>query len=486
MNRTLHRLTALILSMLTLLAFSVPVYAEGHTGGNKIGLMRSLFQKQDPVNSFMQLVKGGEYKKAIQIYLDEVDGNSYSEMECREQLVNYLDETWAGYLAETVSESKMESVLQTLEKMDLQLGLLWAEIQAIRWVFSDIALSKAYYQEGIRELEAHHYEYALAAFDRVIPEDTKNYADALEKFDQAAEYYLEEITQSIHTAIQNGEYDIAETLLISAEETIGYWHPELHILESELSDARFQAEMIQYAKNNDFIGMNGAYQKALNQGTSIPAEIASLYTELRSKYRTTIIENSISAYKDHGSDAALSIIQDGLTVLPEDEDLLRYEEKYRSCVTIKLKDKKTKMVFSESKKGFSINGQRWDDYGNEYSGSFLLRGCRGDENPYVVMSLDRKYSRFKAVCFSSSRNNFGSHDPRNFGRAELVIYADGVEVFHSRAVDRETEAFEFELNVTDVKLLKFEIHCLDEEYAQINIAEGELSKVLSDAELYDR
>ena len=104
-----------------------------------------------------------------------------------------------------------------------------------------------------------------------------------------------------------------------------------------------------------------------------------------------------------------------------------------------------------------------DSYGNSYSGNIV--NMEASRNSYAVYNLDGEYTRFSGKIVIAE-------DVYTDCVMDIAIYGDGRELYSKAGLTRQTEAHDFDLDVTGVGTL--EIRSSGEEY--ISLAEAEFTK----------
>lgn len=104
-----------------------------------------------------------------------------------------------------------------------------------------------------------------------------------------------------------------------------------------------------------------------------------------------------------------------------------------------------------------------DSYGNSYSGNIV--NMESSRNSYAVYNLDGEYARFSGKIVIAE-------DVYTDCVMDIAIYGDGRELYSKAGLTRQTEAQDFDLDVTGVGTL--EIRSSGEEY--ISLAEAEFTK----------
>lgn len=426
------------------------------------------------VSAFKKQVKNGQYNDAIETYSSSIDGDSKKEVEAANYLKEYLSTSWEGYLSGSVSDSEFDAILQTVSKIDQKINKLGWDLKEIQASYPEIAASRKAYQAGVEQMESGDYEAAISSFSEVDDADDKIYEQAREQYQQTVELYLSQIDDEVRLNVSAGDYDAALTILSTAYRTIGY-HAKLEELKRHVYTTKFENNMNLYASENNYPAISYLYREALSDGyTEISAGMTKLFSEQEQLYRQTIIEKSISAYKSNGYEAAIPVISEGLSVLPDDSQLLKYDNLYKLCVPVSL-DSVITLKGSLSASQNSVT----DLYGNTYYGYivFSLNDSKAGRHSEVELFLDGQYTRLTATCIPQTDSDT---------TLQLIIYADDVEVFNSRMMEQTTKPIMIDVNVTNVRNLRIEAagaNISGLEWPKIYLANSTLTRELTDEEL---
>ena len=431
------------------------------------------------VDKFKTQVQNNQYLDALDTYSKKIYGNSALELEAANFLKEYLNSAWQGYLAETVSSAEFEAILQTIERIDESINKLGWTIREIQVDYPEVAASKEAYQKGVEKMEGGDLEGALASLSQVDSVDQKNYQDAQTRLEQVEALYIREIVQTAQGKIDAGDYSGAMTIVQTAERTIGY-RSEFNELRGGIATAEFEKKMNLLAEENDFSSMYALYNEALDDiDCTISAAMTNLLAEAQQRFRQDIIDRSVTAYKSSGYEAAIPIINEGLSVLSEDEKLLKYYELYKSCIPVYLTD----LPVIDKQWGawddiiIQSNDSVTDAYYNDYHGYIKLVEGNASYPVSVEFLLNRSYTTIQAKCFVNP--NAVVTDG-----IQICIYADDILVYSSGEMSKKTDAKSIELDVTSVRVLKVEINSPSgQPHIGAYVAEPILSRTLTDTDL---
>lgn len=423
---------------------------------------------------FEEKVRDNDYQGALEVYEKKISGNSKKEVEAAEFLEEYLEAAWQSYLDETMSKTDFDAVLQTVQKIDRKLDILGRSLSEIENEYPEVSESKEAYQEGIEALENGDYEVAMTSFAQVSPADEKNYEAAQDRYAEAEEAYLGTITDAVREKLNAADYDGAANLIRAAERTVGM-QSQFESLKKEIATTRFEMQMRAHADSGNFASMEALYDQALSDDYCvISADMTQLYSEAQQAFREDIIDRSINAYKNNGYESAIAVISEGLAAMPNDNDLQRYYELFFSCSPRTILD----LNIIDTCGSVDRFDSRADVFGNIYSNCCLYDYDYWvfQSNPtYQELLLGGSYSTFSGSVFVDSETNRDSV-------ISLKIYADGVPVFDSGAMNRQTDAKSFSIDVSNVRIIKIEANFSSA--GKIVLGDTVLTRTLTDAELY--
>ena len=403
----------------------------------------------NPVEKFKTQVKANQYNDAIETFTNKIDGNALLETEAAEYLKEYLNDSWQSYLDEKISKKDFDVILLTVQRIGESVGSIGRDLEEIEEEYPIVVLSKESYQNGLSQMLDEDYEAAMESFSQVTPTDKKNYQDAEIKYNQAQEQYIKAIVATSIEKMNMGDFDGAANIIDSAEQTIGY-ETAFENAKTKIATNYFEAQMKVFDESENFDSMYSLYNQALeNEYCVISAEMTTIFSDCQQKYRQNIIERSINAYKTSGYKAAVPIINEGLAVMPEDDKLLYYYELYSSCAPVSINDLKevdeyTGSIWSEV---YSRSYEE-DAFGNQYQNCYFYWAYYSDL-AYNELLLDGLYSSLSAKVFVTENTSRDSV-------VRMKIYADGVPVFDSGLIDRQTNALSVNLDLRNVRLLKIE------------------------------
>ncbi|MCD8126764.1 MAG: hypothetical protein LUD82_04605 [Clostridiales bacterium] len=271
---------------------------DGETGSTQTAT-----DADSAVTEFETSAKAGEYRDVIDLYTSEIEGSTSAESE----VVSFLED-WMVEIAENICDgdgvisSDYKDEMYTLLKINDSLALINT---------SNLLL----WQSGIEDYNEGDYESAVVSLNEIAEDDIDT--DAVENFKAAvSEKYVESVVQKAWAYIDAGEYTSAVDLLNAMQ----YTDDTVAEIMTEAMTARFEEAM---ESETDFATIKGLYEAALdNQYIEVSADMTELYAAAETSYREGVIA-SVADYMDSFAfGSALTLLDEALTVLENDDQLL--------------------------------------------------------------------------------------------------------------------------------------------------------------------
>lgn len=176
-------------------------------------------------------------------------------------------------------------------------------------------------------------------------------------------------------------------------------------------------------------------------------ELIAAYNSYSDSYTQIVVSNADTLFAERKMDEALAEVEAGLQVLPDSKVL---------------KDKKAELVASKPISITTlkeINNEYWtwneydatDTFGNNYADKCNYFVGTNFNKRSVEYRPNKEYGLLTGIAAPSN----GLRDDVS---VTLRIYADDELVYTSPVVNRKTEAFRFEVDLTDVEFIKIEIN----------------------------
>lgn len=190
------------------------------------------------------------------------------------------------------------------------------------------------YELGLFYYEREEYEKAIQTLDKV--KDTSDfYADAMKLRAEVADGYRSSLTDTAKTYVDNGDYKLAIDILnaglrVIPEDTKLVQTIETYSLEyANLVRTAAITEAETFAAAQDYANALTTIQGAIDE-VGGEVELQTLYDYYTNQFRDMTLAEARQVYAEQGYDPSLSIFQDSLAVLPDDEILMAYYDVFLS------------------------------------------------------------------------------------------------------------------------------------------------------------
>lgn len=269
------------------------------------------------------------------------------------------------------------------------------------------------------------------------PEIKKIYDDSVAK-------YKEIVIQKADEYITAGDYSSATSVITTAVRIIG----EDSDLNSKLVDinrSEIYATVVGQKNTGDYAAAITYVNERLDiVGTD--SDILLVLSECENEYRKAVISEAVNAYQSSGYQAALSEINAGLAVMPDDSELLSEQAAYLACEPISLFS-----IEPYTKDGYTEHrSSEKDTMGNSYSDVLVGYGREGSSETYDIGS---QYNRLTGTIFIPEWSKGAENT------AGVRIYGDGALLYENMNIASDTKPTPFEVNISGVTDLKIVLYC---------------------------
>lgn len=281
-------------------------------------------------------------------------------------------------------------------------------------------------------------------------------ADAKEMYESALDDY------------NKGQYDAALNTLNAIDPSWADYDKASELKQKTVS-------LILGERANDYMA-DGNYEEILRLITTNAdnlnddPELKNLYNTAAENYRNQIIYAAEKACSENGYQAALSTINEGLSVLKSDSILQAEQDKYASFEPV---DLTSITPYYQGAIEVFTDGET-DTMGNNYRTG--IRGYMGESDAqnyecYDIWDIGGEYNKLTAtgIVFESDKGS------KNEG--SYKIYGDGVLLYEKSNIGSQTKPYQIEVDITGVHDLKIEM------YGEGNIGYCGIDSVLVDVML---
>lgn len=445
-------------------------------------------------DQFEAFIKNGDYAKALDLYVSEIQGNSALEIDADDFLSSYLDEQWNGYLDGSVENSSMEITFDIYQNLNNTIPV--EGLEQLVQDFQTTEQARSTYEEGIASLEQKDFVGAIQTFEQIPETPDSTYEEAQNELEKAKTSYSDEILSMAEESVADSDFDGAISLVEEAEKVVG----ELDELESFLNATyteKYETSISDALSASEYVNLFKLYEQATSnarvtvsatmtanytsateayvndilskaatakEAEGIPSALALIETGLKNlpeqlllvqqydsyaeEYRNNVITKADSALQSKGYEAAYNYIQQALDILPEDEALIEKGNYYLSLKPVRLSSMESYM----SDGTLYIGESKSDIFGNQHQDIiYTLEGFSSSTSrAWATYRIDQKYSRIEGTVFltEGGKSNRYTGSIKIFGDDELLYSVDIQEGF---------EPTSFSVNVSSITDLRVQI-----------------------------
>ncbi len=322
--------------------------------------------------------------------------------------------------------------------------------------------SEEIFSTGMEYFDNGHYEEAIQCFAQ-LPTDSKQYKKAQSVLTKSAESYRKTILEKVNTYVQNNEYEVALEVLKNAQailpddtEIKNAYNTTFNSYKSLIRENTI-AEADAYVADGDYVSAIKAVNTALDK-IEQDEELSAKLSVYMSSYKESLFANAHSAYLNNGYEEAISILQDGKSLLGQDDDLLQLISDYQDCKPISLKDLNCVYTSTDGFTEWNIEakmmGELYTDYNN----------VLWQKDGYIDYELSGEYKRISGTLVFNGNLDFDAFawdiQPENF-TPTIKIYCDN-NLIATYSVSNSNRSVDFECNIEGTKFLRIEVDGLEE------------------------
>lgn len=443
MSKETRRLKGKALMGLT----TVLVTSVGLTGCNK-------------AEKISDYIMEGKYKEAYEAF----SGWKY-DAEDRKELVTLLDQdidaVVKAYAEESLDYDNAQMRISAisnlyLSELDASIGMASGNIRAL-------SQSKSAFMQAGKSFSAGNYLDAYHSYLQVIEMDTPNYETAKAKVEESKTAYIDQVLAKAKELTDADNYDGALKELRTAQ---NYFPEEAQLTKQiETVNQQFeeykkaQARAVAVEEAEAFIKQED-YESALTRLNQFKEEwgedaeidkVAKGYTD---KYVAMIVEKAEALRSDGKYLKALEMLNNAKEVVQSKsfDDLIEKINKEKPTYLAEVK-RQNEDRFEQITEGDALVDTLGNTYepGNLFVISSQDGGWGDDHLGYGEYYLGYKYNHLHGVIATDDRSKIGQGQKCSFN-----IEADGV-VIYTREMDRLSEPAAFDIDVSKVNILKFQM-----------------------------
>lgn len=311
-------------------------------------------------------------------------------------------------------------------------------------------LANAYYNTG-------SYLEAIKEYNK-LSSDFSDYITAMEQKQSAVNAYTNSIFEESEKYIQSNNYTLAIELLdtLKKEDLLSDNPTIIASIQSKINSIQktYAEECCnlanEYWKNNDITASLNILEEA-KMNSDNNELIESTLNNILQEYRNDILNRAANSFSESGYQDAISVLTEGLSVLPEDEEFLRAIDEYMQKRPIYLSNLEYYMSGGEG--SFHFRDSSTDNFGNPHSDIiYILSGFSPTTSTgSQTYRIDKKYNRITGTVFLCI-------DERDTGYSGYIeILGDGVTLFKAADITSGFEPVSFDLDISYVTDLEVRI-----------------------------
>ena len=199
---------------------------------------------------------------------------------------------------------------------------------------ADSLMNEGKFSEAIVMLEKCFDKYGISESEESSTDKDSAEKDLKESYATAVRSYKKQVLEKSDAYAAQGDIDSAISVLLTAQEIVG---PDEEIEKQIVALRRtvIKTKVSEYESSNDYEGaITYMYENMDIIGTD--ADILFELSTCEQNFRSEIIAEAEAAFAEEGYQAAVAVVNKGLQVMHDDEELLKYKDKYVNSAPVKL------------------------------------------------------------------------------------------------------------------------------------------------------
>lgn len=411
---------------------------ETNSGGKTTGLVKKIIEAFD----------AREYEEAYELFAEkELDVNQQSSL--IDALTERIDKAIADYAIDDLSFENAQEILSAVQTFNLP--KLKTKLTTASSELTVLANSKEYYADGLIAFGKLDWIGAIECLSEVIEKDC-NYADAVQKGNEAASNMMDDISNQIALKQYDEALLIAEQLhsLRPTDAEVASKIVEINAAKTELElETQRQEALIAAQSSYD----QGNYTEAFDTIDSFISthtgdqEAIDALKQLKDDYVNLIIPKVDEAMQKQEYLRALDMLNNALSVLPDQRLTAKMDElnavKPTYLCELSCADSKT---YEAAKPGETYVGVTGEAYNYAYGNLFILVNECGVDG-YANYFINYGYKTFKLTLDVGDESRAGDS-------FTLRIIGDGV-VLKELRISRTFAPTQIELDVSNIGWIEF-------------------------------
>ena len=414
------------------------------------------------VKKIIEAFDARAYEEAYELFAEkELDADQQAFLV--EALTERIDKAIADYAIDELSFENAQEILSAVQTFNLP--KLKTKLTTASSELTVLANSKEYYADGLIAFSKLDWVTAIDCFSKVVEKDC-NYADAVQRSDEAVTKMLEDISSKIALQDYDTALSLAEQLrsLLPTNTEVVTKIAEINTAKAELEHEKQRQEAMSAAQSSYDQGNYTEAFDTLDRFISTHTgdqEALDALKKLKDDYVNLIIPKADEAMQKQEYLRALDMLNNAIAVLPDQRFTTKLDElnavKPTYLCELSCADDKEYYYAGPGKNYKSVTGVEYNyDFGNLF---FLVNKQYTYSGGYAKYFLNYSY---KTICFTL---DVGEETAQG-ARGKFKIIGDG-EVLKELSISKQFSPTLIELDVSNVGWLS---------YALVIIAGGYLEK----------
>lgn len=375
-----------------------------------------------------------------------------------------------------LSESMGDIILPQDYSAITTIGQYNDELNSVVTDYYELYASKISYSNGVELFNANDFSGAINSFSNVIEEDSW-YENAQSRLTESQEKLLDEKIALIEKDINTGDYDNAQQEINSLryENLTDEMTAKLDEYETQIYQAKL-AKIDEYVESGDLDAAN-EYIESLEDGLSSEAQ-ARLNQAIKNKAEDYLAKAD-EALKSGERQGAYDMAVMAQNLCPDDKEIKEKVEYYKEYLPFNLYLEDNTLQVSDyvtlGMGGIELEGKNYiaNDSSNQKN-CLKIVSYREELMACCQYNLQGKYNTVSGKVFIPK-------EAKNYNqKGHFIIYGDGKKLYTSKNIITATLPFDFNINVSNIDILKIEFYNDKESYCNYCISNFVATKNLPD------
>ena len=273
-------------------------------------------------------------------------------------------------------------------------------------------------------------------------EDANNSSDIKLLYDAAVTSFREQTVKSAEQSFKTNGYQSA---VIAINNGLSVLPGDLVLIAEK--DRYFQETAMSYIEKGD-------YETAINFIDSNSEDISSssdfkmIHDSAIGGYRDQVLAKAEQAFESDGYQSAVLVINNGLSILPDDDILQENLEQYYAFAPVDLTS------ITPYYEGYIdvFTGGATDTLGNHYNTGIRGYMSTSDSNCYCIWDIGEKYNTLTATGIILEADKGSGFE------GSYRIYGDDVLLYERTNIGSQTKPYHIEVDITGITDLRIEMY----------------------------